>query len=85
MAVDYLKEASHYSKVSNYMLLVTHSNWGCYYKKVHNYEQALENSLKALTLAKKLDETDLKCENKNYFIADCHLNICAILSSMKKH
>lgn len=61
MTVDYLKEAMHYSKSSTYMLLVTHSNWGCYYKKVHNYEQALEHSLKALSLAKRLDETDLKC------------------------
>ena len=85
MTVDYLKEATHYSKFSNYMLLVTHSNWGCYYKKIRDYEQALEHSTKALILAKKLDETDLKHENKDYFISDCHLNICVILSSMKKH
>lgn len=41
MTVAYLKEASHYSKYSDYMLLVTHSNWGCYYKKIHKYELAL--------------------------------------------
>jgi hypothetical protein len=67
------------------MLLVTHSNWGCYYKKINNYESALEHCTKALNIAKKLDETESKYKNKDSFIADCHLNNCAILSGLKKH
>ena len=43
------------------MLLVTNSNWGCYYKKTNNYENALEYCFKALNIAKRLEENDLKC------------------------
>ena len=85
VATKFLKEAQHYSKCSIYMLLVTHSNWGCYYKKTNSLELALEHSQKAVLMANKLEEVDLRGGNKDHLVADCHLNICAILSSMGRH
>ncbi len=64
------------------MELVTHNNWSCLFKKLGNSNLALIHIQKAIALAKLIEKTD----NKNtQLLADCYLNLCAVLSSLGDH
>lgn len=83
----YLKRADRYNRHSPRMLLVTHNNWSCYYKKVNNLKMALAHINKAIKIAQQIEESSKKLKKsvKVKLLADCFLNLCAILSSLGDH
>jgi hypothetical protein len=69
------------------MLLVTHNNWSCFYKKTANSNMALAHINKAIKIAQLIEKKSheqLKGA-KVKLLADCYLNLCAILSSFGEH
>lgn len=83
----YLKRADRYNRYSPSMLLVTHNNWSCYYKKTMNANMALAHINKAIKIAKHIEDAsvDKQKGTKVKLLADCYLNLCAILSSLGDH
>jgi tetratricopeptide (TPR) repeat protein len=82
----YLKRADKYSRHSPHMLLVTHNNWSCYFKKIKNNTQALLHIQKAIKLAKHIEQCSPEQSTKHIkLLADCYLNLCVILSTFGEH
>lgn len=83
----YLKRADRYSRHSMHMLLATHNNWSCYYKKAGNSNMALAHINKAIKLAKQIEQS-AKEQNKHTrvkLLGDCYLNLCVVLSTFGEH
>jgi len=60
------------------LLGITYNNLGCYYKKRNKPNVALKYLEQALNI-------EMETEPDNINVAGTHLNLCAILSQVRKH
>ena len=75
--LELLKRATENCQYSTELAILTHNNFACYYRATGKYRSALGHLEKALSKEKNL---------RNYKnIADIFLNICVVLSNLKKH
>lgn len=64
--------------ISPGLLSITLNNLGCYYRKTKSYHAALSYLKRSLQL-------DLSSSSGDFSIAGTHLNVCAVLSKLRKH
>lgn len=76
-ALDFLRKAEVLCQHSTQFKSVTLNNLGCFYRRTGKLRTSLHYLEQAL-------EMELKTENPTS-VADTHLNLCAVLSQLKKH